>query len=144
MIKVIYGMIGSGKTTYALNNKNKEDVILDYDLLSDALGSNVMIPKIKNILLEFYAKHSINVWYITTKLGSDTLDLLNKFDVEYIWINTLKQQCKINIKNRNRNNENKYIDKLLKVNDEIYNNYFINSNNIDFKVIDVFQNNEKW
>ena len=144
MIRVVYGMIGSGKTTYVLNNQSNGDVILDYDLLYNALGSKVMLSKIQNILLEFYASHDINVWYITTTLGSDTLDILNRFDVEYIWINTLKQQCKINIKNRNRNNENKYIDELLKRNDEIYNNYFINSHDINFKVINVFKNNEKW
>ena len=37
MIKVICGLIGSGKTTYALKNKKENDIVLDWDLLVEAL-----------------------------------------------------------------------------------------------------------
>ena len=36
MVKIICGMIGSGKTTFAINNKNPRDVLLDWDLIREA------------------------------------------------------------------------------------------------------------
>lgn len=147
MVKVICGLIGSGKTTYALENKKDNDILLDWDLLTESLKTNnpVWIKKVQDILLKFFYEKGFNIWYITTKLGSNELTLLKQMtDVEYIWINTTKQQCLENIKKRNRNDEVEHIKNLKTRNEEIYNNYYINSQELKYKVVDVFKSNERW
>lgn len=147
MVKVICGLIGSGKTTYALENKKDNDILLDWDLLTESLKTNnpVWIKKVQDILLKFFYEKGFNIWYITTKLGSNELTLLKQMtDVEYIWINTTKQQCLENIKKRNRNDEVEHIENLKRRNEEIYNNYYINSQELKYKVVDVFKSNERW
>lgn len=147
MVKVICGLIGSGKTTYALNNKKEDDILLDWDMLAEAVRTNnpVWIKEIQDMLLKFFYEKGYNIWYITTKLGSNELALLKQMlNVEYIWINTTKKQCIENIKKRNRKNEVKYIDNLKESNEKIYNNYYTNLQEINYKIIDIFDNNERW
>lgn len=147
MVKVICGMIGSGKTTYAINNKRQNDILLDWDLLTEALKTDntVWIKQVQDTLLKFFYEKEFNIWYITTKIGSRELELLKQMkDVEYIWINTTKQQCIENIKARNRNDEVKHIENLRQRNKEIYNNYYINLQRINYKIINVFDSNERW
>lgn len=145
MVKVICGLIGSGKTTYALNNKKENDILLDWDLLVEALKTDnpVWVKEVQDLLLKFFAKKGFNIWYVTTKLGSNELELLEQINnVEYIWINTDKNQCIENIKSRNRNDEVKYIEQLRKNNERIYNDYY--TSKIKYKIINVFDNNERW
>ena len=145
MVKVICGLIGSGKTTYALNNKKENDILLDWDLLVDALKTDnpIWVKEVQDLLLKFFSKKGFDIWYITTKLGSNELELLEKIkDVEYIWINTEKNQCIENIKTRNRNDEVKHIEQLRKNNERIYNEYY--TSKIKYKIVNVFDNNERW
>lgn len=147
MVKVICGLMGSGKTTYAINNKKDNDILLDWDLLVVALKTDnpVWVKEVQDMLLEYFNKKGYDIWYITTILGSNELELLKQIkDVEYIWINTTKQQCLENIKRRNRNDEAQHIEDLKRINEKIYINYYINSNNINYKIIDVFNSNERW
>lgn len=147
MVKVICGLMGSGKTTYAINNKKENDVLLDWDMLVEAFKTNnpVWVKEVQDMLLEYFNKKGYDTWYITTKLGSKELELLKQIkDVEYIWINTTKQQCLENIKRRNRNDEEQHIEELKRINEKIYKNYYINSNNINYKIIDAFSSNERW
>jgi len=147
MVKVICGLIGSGKTTYALNNKKEDDILLDWDILAEALKTSnlVWIKEIQDMLLKFYYEKGFDIWYITTKLGSNELALLKQMiNVEYIWINTTKQQCIENIKKRNRNNEVKHIENLKESNERICKKYYTNLQEIDYKIIDIFDNNERW
>lgn len=147
MVKVICGLIGSGKTTYAINNKKSNDILLDWDLLVEALKTDnpIFIKEVQDMLLKFFIQKGFDIWYITTKLGSNELELLKQIkNVEYIWINTTKQQCLENIKTRNRNNEAQYIENLKKINETIYQNYYINRNNINYQIINIFDNGERW
>ncbi len=146
MVKVICGMIGSGKTTYALNNKKPDDILLDWDILDEAFRTNnsVWVKGAQDILLEYFNNKNQNIWYITTMLGSDEKEILARIkEVEYIWINTTKRQCLKNIKARNRNNEANNIDELVKANERIYNSY-CNNSDIRYKVIEVFDSEERW
>ena len=96
MVSVICGMIGSGKTTYAINNKKNNDILLDWDILVEALKTDnpVFVKEVQDILLKFFYQKGFDIWYITTKLGSKELEILEQInDVEFIWINTTKQQC---------------------------------------------------
>lgn len=145
MVKVICGLIGSGKTTYALNNKKENDILLDWDLLVEAFKSDnpFGIKEVQDLLLKYFAKKGFDIWYVTTKLGSNELELLEQInDVEYLWINTNKNQCIENIKARNRNDEVKHIEQLRKNNERIYNDYY--TSKIKYKIINVFDNNERW
>ena len=147
MVSVICGMIGSGKTTYAINNKKNNDILLDWDILVEALKTDnpVFVKEVQDILLKFFYQKGFDIWYITTKLGSKELEILEQInDVEFIWINTTKQQCLENIKIRNRNNEAQEIENLKKINETIYQNYYINTANINYKIINVFDNGERW
>lgn len=147
MVSVICGMIGSGKTTYAINNKKNNDILLDWDILVEALKTDnpVFVKEVQDILLKFFNQKGFDIWYITTKLGSKELEILEQInDVEYIWINTTKQQCLENIKIRNRNKEAQEIENLKKINETIYQNYYINTANINYKIINVFDNGERW
>lgn len=147
MVKVICGLIGSGKTTYAINNKKSNDILLDWDLLVDALKTDnpIFVKEIQDVLLKFFIQKGFDIWYITTKLGSNELETLKQIKhVEYIWINTTKQQCLENIKRRNRNNEIEHIENLKKINEAIYQHYYINIENINYKIINVFDNGERW
>ena len=145
MVKVICGLIGSGKTTYALNNKKENDILLDWDLLAEAFKSDnpFCIKEVQDLLLKYFVKKGFDIWYVTTKLGSNELELLEQInDVEYIWINTNKNQCIENIKARNRNDEVKHIEQLRKNNERIYKDYY--TSKIKYKIINVFDNNERW
>lgn len=147
MVKVICGLIGSGKTTYALENKKENDVLLDWDILAEALKTDnlVWIKKIQDMLLQFFYKKGFDIWYTTTKLGSEELLLLKQMQaVEYIWINTTKQQCIQNIKKRNRSCEVEHIESLKNSNEIIYNNYYTNLQELKYKIVDVFKSDERW
>lgn len=145
MIKVICGMIGSGKTTYAINTKNKNDMLLDLDLLKEAFFKNDNIDVLKQTqikLLEILGT-KFNVYYITcypTYEEKEIFDMIS--DIEYIWINTSISQCTENIKRRNRNNEIENIKELNDRNIKIQSKYLYSD--INFKIVDVFLSNEKW
>lgn len=146
MVKIVCGLIGAGKTTYAINNKKTNDVLLDWDLIAEALKTDnkIWIKTIQDKLLQFFDSKGYDIWYITTGLNSNELELLEKIkDIEYIWINTNKKQCIENIKKRNRNDEIEYIEQLRKENEIIYNNY-CNNSKIKYNVINVFDTNERW
>ena len=146
MVKVICGMIGSGKTTYALQNKKSDDILLDWDTLVEAFHTDnpVWIKGAQDILLEYFSKKNHDIWYITTGLGSNELELLNQIkDVEYIWINTTKEQCIKNIIVRNRGNETEKIKALIRANKRIYNDYYVNKD-INYRIVEVFDSGERW
>ncbi len=147
MIKVICGMIGSGKTTYAIENKKSDDVLLDFDILKETFKINnpKLIKELQDDLLIYFSKKGYSIWYVTTFIGSKEYELLEKIgNIEFIWINTTENQCIKNIIKRNRSNELKELDNLIAKNKKIYNNYYINSNNIKYNIIETFNSDERW
>lgn len=146
MIKIICGMIGSGKTTFAKNNKKSRDILLDWDLIREAFQTDdfVYIKPIQDYLLQFYNDKGYDIWYITTYLGSNEKEMLKNIkNVEYLWINTTRRQCLENIKKRNRGEEIKHLENIDNVNKRIQEQY-TNESEIKYKIIDVFENNERW
>ena len=146
MIKIICGMLGSGKTTFAKENKKPRDILLDWDLLREAFQTDdfVYIKQIQDYLLQFYNDKGYDVWYITTYLGSNEKEMLKNIkDVEYFWINTTRTQCLENIKKRNRSEETKHLENIKNVNRRIQEQY-TNENEINYTVINVFNDNERW
>lgn len=146
MIKIICGMLGSGKTTFAKNNKKSKDILLDWDLIREAFQTDdfVYIKAVQDYLLQFYNEKGYDVWYITTYLGSNEKEMLKNIkDVEYLWINTTKRQCLENIKKRNREEETKHLENIDNVNKRIQEQY-TNESEIKYKIINVFKSNERW
>lgn len=146
MIKIICGMIGSGKTTFAKNNKKSKDILLDWDLIREAFQTDdfVYIKSIQDYLLQFYNDKGYDVWYITTYLGSDEKEMIKNIkDVEYLWINTTRRQCLENIKKRNREEETKHLENIDNINKRIQEQY-TNESEIKYKIINVFESNERW
>lgn len=147
MIKVICGLIGSGKTTYALKNKKENDIVLDWDLLVEALKTKnpFRIKELQIMMIRFFKDRKEDIWYITTKLTKREKEQLETIkDIEYIWINTTAKQCIENIKKRNRNDEAKHIEEFKTINDGIYKSYYIDSKYINYKIVNVFDSGEKW
>lgn len=146
MIKIICGMLGSGKTTFAKNNKKSRDILLDWDLIREAFQTDdfVYIKPIQDYLLQFYNDKGYDIWYITTYLGSNEKEMLKNIkDVEYLWINTTKRQCLENIKKRNRGEETKHLENIDNINKRIQEQY-TNESEIKYKIINVFESNERW
>lgn len=146
MVKIICGMIGSGKTTFAINNKNPRDVLLDWDLIREALQTDdfVYIKTIQDYLLQFYNNKGYDIWYITTYLGSNEKEILKNIeDVEYFWINTTRKQCLENVKKRDRGEEAKNLKNIDNINKKIQERY-TNESEIKYKIVNVFDSNERW
>ena len=139
-------MIGSGKTTFAINNKNPRDVLLDWDLIREALQTDdfVYIKTIQDYLLQFYNNKGYDIWYITTYLGSNEKEILKNIeDVEYFWINTTRKQCLENVKKRDRGEEAKNLKNIDNINKKIQERY-TNESEIKNKIVNVFDSNERW
>ena len=146
MVRVICGMLGSGKTTFASKNKRPEDILLDWDLIREAFQTNdfVYIKTIQDYLLQFYNDKGYDIWYITTYLGSNEREMLKRIkSVEYYWINTTRRQCLDNVKKRNRKDEIKHLDNIDEINNKIQQQY-ISESEIKYKIINIFNNCERW
>lgn len=99
-VTVITGMPGSGKTTYALNHKDKCDIMLDLDLLYAALtGDDAHAQKPDDIALFINdlmrasahraKEQGLNVWLIRCRLDDDSRDIAD----EVIDMKATKAEC---------------------------------------------------
>lgn len=132
IIHVVCGMIGSGKTTYANQN---------YKIVSD--NDDIKDKDLQLLYTLTYHHDNNDVAHITcypTETEKSAFENIN--DIEYIWINTSKYQFKRNIINRNRERDIKNINNVLTKNEILSNKYL--ASDIMFKVIDIFESNEKW
>lgn len=145
MINVICGYSGAGKTTYVLENKNEKDIIIDTDELKKCFrnfNNNKYIKELQILIADFFIKRGINIWYITCYPNFEELELFKDKEVNYIWINTIMDKANENVIKRNRREDIKDIEKIKKFNIKIKEKYY--SSEIDFKIIDVFESDERW
>ena len=110
-IKVICGFPGSGKTTHINKNKDKQDLIFDYDeiaaviALQDKHVDNTsvhpyLIDILKNMIKRAKNDKNINTfWIIRTVPDEKFKSLLVGADVEYYFINKTVQECLEQISN---------------------------------------------
>lgn len=106
MINVICGYPGAGKTTYALNHKKYNDVILDLDIIYRALTGNKEHDEIrpKNIInyindlikaTVYKAKeYNFDVWLVRCYPGDDEIEILKDNNAKIIWLNESREECK--------------------------------------------------
>jgi len=144
MINVICGFSGSGKTTYALKNKKPTDAIIDMDLLQDAIVKYNDFGMIKDLQIQianYFISRNVDIWYVTCFPNFDELELF-KNCANFIWINTSMKKSLENIYRRNRNGDLDDIENIKKYNLNVSNRYY--TSKIPFKVIDVFESDERW
>jgi HK97 family phage prohead protease len=102
---VVHGPPASGKTSYVMQNKGENDVVFDFDKVMSALSglpphqknSNLIsyCTDIRTLIIE-KALRSPKVdktWIISTNVGDDMKGQLSDIPVEYIHIDTPKEEC---------------------------------------------------
>ena len=144
MINVICGFSGSGKTTYALKNKKPTDAIIDMDLLQDAIVKYNDFGMVKDLQIQianYFISRNVDIWYVTCFPNFDELELFKNY-ANFIWINTSMKKSLENIYRRNRNGDLDDIENIKKYNLNVSNRYY--TSKIPFKVIDVFESDERW
>lgn len=144
MLKIVCGLSGSGKTTYVLNNKKENDVILDLDYLKDCFkyNSNILILKELQInLVSYFSSKNIDIWYITCFPSIEEQECFFD-DAEYIWINTSYEKSIENIRKRDVKKGISAQEQLIKFNEKILKKY--QYSNINFEIVDIFESDERW
>lgn len=102
---VVHGPPASGKTTYVMQHKGDNDVIFDFDKVMSALSGLPPHQKNKNlisyctdiralIIEKALRQPSVDkTWIITTKIGDEMKGQLSDIPVEFIHIDTPKEEC---------------------------------------------------
>ena len=144
MIRVICGMAGSGKTTYVLNNKKEEDIILDLDCFKACFKNNIMISTLKELqinCMNFFLNRNIDIWYITCYPSN--LELASfPHNTEFFFFFTNYDKCCQNIRKRDRKKPISAQEQLIYFNKKIQEKYM--TSNIDFHILEVFESEERW
>lgn len=144
MINVVCGLSGAGKTTYVLNHKKSNEVIIDMDYLQDSLlkyDNSALIKDLQIQIAQFFISRNIDIWYITCFPNFDEFELF-KNRSNFIWINTNLKKSLENIYKRNRKGDIEDIENIKKYNLNVLQRYRVS--NIYFKVVDIFETDERW
>ena len=136
MIHVVCGLIGAGKSTFC---EGKSGIVIDFrdDENSEALNKEDQI----RLTLEAHAAGS-DVWHVTCYPTAAEIQAFSDVDKEYIWINTTAAQALKNIRKRGRKRDILNYSDTLKRQNEILASYL--SSEIRFRVIDIFETDERW
>ena len=131
VISVVCGLIGAGKSTYS---EEQGGIISDFDLIGDK-DAQLMFTLSEH-------KKGGHVYHITCFPTAKEMETFEKLNVEYIWINTSFAKSMKNIFARHRERDMKDIEEVKSANANIFDKYV--ASRIDFKIIDVFEDNERW
>lgn len=119
-IKVVCGFPGSGKTSYIKKNIQRNDLVFDYDEIQTALTfqpkhtdnkavHGYVIEIMKNMIKQVKKDKNINIlWIIRTVPDKSFQELLDGYDVEYLFINKTIFEC---LEQINNDPERKYANK---------------------------------
>jgi len=104
-VYVVHGPPASGKTSYVMQHKGDNDVIFDFDKVMSALSGLPPHQKNKNlisyctdiralIIKKALRKPTVDkTWIITTNIGDEMKGQLSDIPVEYIHVDTPKEEC---------------------------------------------------
>jgi len=102
---VVHGAPASGKTSYVMQHKGENDAIFDFDKVMAAVSGLPPHQKNKNLISyctdirDLIIKKALNkpsvdkTWIITTNISDDMKGQLSDIPVEYIHIDTPKEEC---------------------------------------------------
>lgn len=114
MIIVVCGYPGAGKTTYARQHKKYNDVVLDLDLIYEAITCNKMHNELrpKNIIqyindlikATIYKANEYNfdIWLVRCMPDEIENDILKEHRAKCIWLNVDRYECKKRLYKDNR------------------------------------------
>ncbi len=131
MITCVCGMIGSGKSTWS---EKQDGIISDFDLIGN-----------KELQLQFTLnehRKGNHVYHVTCFPTIREQEAFENLSVEYVWINTSFCQSRRNIFERRRKRDIEDIEDVMSANANIMDKYI--ASRIDFKIINVFEDTEKW
>lgn len=102
---VVHGAPASGKTSYVMQHKGENDAIFDFNKVMAAVSGMPPHQKNKNLISyctdirDLIIKKALNkpsvdkTWIITTNVSDDMKGQLSDIPVEYIHIDTPKEEC---------------------------------------------------
>lgn len=103
-VKVVYGAPGSGKSDYVWAKKRDDDVVFDFDRIMSAISGlpyrqhNKRLisycTDIRSLILKKALYGNDNTtWIITTRVNDDLAESLGDIPVEYIEMESTKDEC---------------------------------------------------
>ena len=112
MIICLNGLIGSGKPTYAFNNMQDDDELIDFDKIIKEIDvcDNAIAKQITLDLLEEAIQSDVTTWFVTAIPTKDEQALLDKAEVKYLWLYSDIPKSMRNIRRRNRFKDIENID----------------------------------
>ena len=104
MIICLNGLIGSGKTTYAFNNMQDDDELIDFDKIIKEFDvcDNAIAKQIIIDLLEEAVNSDKTTWFVTNMPNKTEQALLDQTEVRYLWLYSDIPKAMRNIRRRNR------------------------------------------
>lgn len=131
IVFIVHGPPASGKTTYVKNHKTKKDLVIDLDLIMEALTmenrDNARINdqilqislKTRNFLCDLVSKGQFdrgNVYITTCLQGSKLIDLIDMFPYsKEIFLDVSESECMQRVwKDKNRTDKELHIDIIYK------------------------------
>jgi HK97 family phage prohead protease len=102
---VVHGAPASGKTSYVMQHKGDNDVVFDFDKVMSALSGLPPHQKNENLISYCTDIRSLIIkralrspkvdrtWIITTNIGDEMKGQLSDIPVEYIHVDTPKEEC---------------------------------------------------
>ena len=112
MIICLCGLIGSGKTFFALENMQDDDELIDFDKIIKEFDvcDNAIAKQITLDLLEEAIQSDTTTWFVTAIPTKDEQALLDKAEVKYLWLYSDIPKSMRNIRHRNRFKDIENID----------------------------------
>ena len=101
-IHVVTGPPCAGKSTYVQENRKDKDVVVDYDLISQALGGEphdsqgairTCAMSARDRVTDLCVERDFDSWVIRTELGSDDKELFRLAGAEFIEVDPGEDEC---------------------------------------------------
>ena len=102
-IRVVTGPPGAGKSTYVQENRKDKDVVVDYDLIAQALGNTkphdskgairTCAVSARDRVTDLCVEHDFDSWIIRTELDADDREMFRLAGAEFIELDPGEDVC---------------------------------------------------
>lgn len=135
MIICLTGLVGSGKTTYARNNAQDHEEIIDWDIIHKEfdIADRQVAKQIIIDLLEDAVKSDKVTWFVCNIPSPEHQELLDTTDVKYLWLYSTIPDTIENLIKRGRYGDVEKLDVLYLKNLELLkqSSKFVNQYNVE-------------